>query len=37
MTFYEQRNLHDEPQREDVENLFCPADANAPGINKDCQ
>ena len=37
MTFYEQRNLHDEPRQEDVEDLVCPADADAPGINEDCQ
>ena len=37
MTFYKQRNLHDEPWQEDVEDLVCPADAAAPGINKDCK
>ena len=37
MIFYKQRNPHNEPQQEDVEDLVCPADLDAPGINKDCQ
>ena len=30
MTFYKQRNLHDEPRQEVVEDLVCPADVDAP-------
>ena len=37
MTIYKQRNLHDEPRQKDVEDLVCPADVDAPGINEDCQ
>ena len=37
MTFYKLRNPHDEPRQEDVEDLVCLADVDAPGINKDCR
>ena len=36
MTCYKQRNPYDEPRQEDVEDLVCPTDVDAPGINKDC-
>ena len=35
MTCYKQRNPYNESRQEDVKDLVCPADVDAPGINKD--